>query len=129
MTAGAAPPEHAIMKYLCLGYHEEHAWHALSDGERAALLAESAAYDELLRKNGHYVDGRALKGAGDAITLRFENGKASVTDGPFVETKQQLRGVMVLEAKDLNSAIRLMSQLPCMRPGGCVEIRPINEDL
>ena len=117
------------MKYLCLGYHEDKTWQAMSDNERNALLAESAAYDELLRKKGTYINGKALQGAQTAITLRFENGRVSVTDGPFAETKEQLGGIMVLEARDLNHAIQLMAQLPCMRVGGSLEIRPINEEI
>jgi hypothetical protein len=101
----------------------------MSQGERKAILEETAAYEALLRRNGHYVDGNALQGAAAATTLRFEKGKMSITDGPFAETKEQLGGVMVLEAADLNHAITLMSQLPCMRLGGCLEIRPINEDV
>ena len=118
------------MKYLCLGYHEEKAWSAMSDTDRKALVEESLAYEDLLRKNGHCIDGTALQNAFTATTLRFRNGgDVSVTDGPFAETKEQLGGVMVLEAADLNHAIQLMSQLPCMRLGGCVEIRPINENV
>lgn len=117
------------MKYLCLGYHEEKTWHAMNESDRKALLEENFAYETLLRKNGHYIDGKALQGAGTATTLRFEKGKVAITDGPFAETKEQLGGVMVLEAKDLNHAIQLMSQLPCMRMGGCLEIRPINEEI
>jgi hypothetical protein len=117
------------MKYLCLGYHEEKAWESMSETERNELLKETFAYDQLLRRNGHCLDGKALQGGQSATTLRFDNGKVSITDGPFAETKEQLGGVMVLEARDLNEAIHLMSQLPCMRVGGCLEIRPINEDL
>jgi hypothetical protein len=117
------------MRYLCLGYHEEKIWMTLSDDERKALLAECAAYEAILRKKGNYIDGKALQGAETAITLRFENGRASITDGPFAETKEQLGGVMVLEARDLNHAIQLMSQLPCMRMGGSLEIRPINDEI
>jgi hypothetical protein len=117
------------MKYLCLGYHEEKTWKAMSDSERKALFEECDAYDDILRKKGNYIDGKALQGARTAITLRFENGSVSITDGPFAETKEQLGGVMVLEARDLNHAIQLMSQLPCMRVGGCLEIRPINEEI
>ena len=117
------------MKYLCLGYHEEKTWHAMSESNRKALLEENFAYEALLRKNGQYIDGKALQGAGTATTLRFEKGKVAITDGPFAETKEQLGGVMVLEAKDLNHAIQLMSRLPCMRAGGCLEIRPINEEI
>ena len=117
------------MKYLCLGYHEEKAWEAMSDSERKALLEENFAYERILRKNGNWLDGKALRGPDAATTLRFENGQASITDGPFAETKEQLGGVMVLEAQDLNHAIQLMSQLPCMRAGGSLEIRPINEEI
>src|SRR5438477_7092305 len=114
------------MRYLCLGYHEEKAWVAMSERDRQSLLTECVEYEQRLRSGGHYVDGRALQSARAATTLRFENGGAvSITDGPFAETKEQIGGVKVLEANDLNDAIRLMSQLPCMRLGGCVEIRPI----
>ena len=119
------------MKYLCLGYHREKLWEELGDRERRALIEESVAYEALLRKNGHCLDGTALQGANAATTLRFEggSGRMTITDGPFAETKEQLGGVMVLEAADLNHAIALMSQLPCMRVGGSLEIRAINEDL
>jgi hypothetical protein len=117
------------MKYLCLGYHCERLWDELSESERQALLCETFAYEDLLRENGHVVDSLALEGGNTATTLRFESGKVSITDGPFAETKEQLGGVMVLEARDLNHAIGLMSKLPCMRLGGSLEIRPINETL
>jgi hypothetical protein len=117
------------MRYLCLGYHEEKTWQMMNASEREALVEESLAYEALLRRKGHVLDGKALQPATTATTLRFENGKAFVTDGPFAETKEQLGGVMVLEAADLNHAIQLMSQLPCMRVGGHLEIRPINESL
>jgi hypothetical protein len=117
------------MKYLCLGYHEEQTWRDMPDADRKALLEATFAYQQQLQQSGHFVDGTALQGAQNAATLRFENGKASVTDGPFAETKEQLGGVMVLEANDLNHAIQLMSQLPCMRVGGSLEIRPINEEI
>jgi hypothetical protein len=117
------------MKYLCLGYYEDKTWQAMSDNERNALLAESAEYDELLRKKGNYIDGKALQSVQTVVTLRFEKGRVSITDGPFAETKEQLGGIMVLEARDLNHAIQLMSYLPCMRVGGSLEIRPINEEI
>jgi hypothetical protein len=101
------------MKYLCLVYQEESGWRAVTEADRSALLK-----------------GRAARGGtADAITLRFENGKISITDRPLADTKQQLGGVMVLEARDLNHAIQLMSRLPCTGPGGWLEIRPIEQDL
>jgi hypothetical protein len=117
------------MKYLCLGFHSEAAWNALAPAERQKLIDASLAYEGMLKRSGHYVDSRALQSARSAATLRFENGEVLVTDGPFAETKEQLGGVLVLEAIDLNHAISLMSQLPCMKIGGSVEIRPINEAL
>jgi hypothetical protein len=117
------------MKYLCMGYHDERAWEAMTQDERASILEETLGYEAELRKNGHCLDTKALQTARAAATLRFEKGKVSIEDGPFAETKEQLGGVMVLEAKDLNHAIALMSQVPCMRVGGSLEIRPINEDL
>ena len=116
------------MKYLCLGYHDE-TWAAMSEAERKAVLDETLAYENVLRKNGHYIDSKALNDARSAATLRFEKGSVMVTDGPFAETKEQLGGVLVLEATDLNHAIQLMSQVPCMRLGGAVEIRAINEGI
>lgn len=113
------------MKYLCLGYYEERAWRALPEGDRQSLLEECRAYDEALWKNGYYLCGNALPGASGTITLRFEHGKVSVTEGPFCQSREQLGGILVLEAKDLNHAIQLMSRLPCMQMGGCLEIRPV----
>ena len=92
-------------------------------------MTETLAYDQELRAGGHVLDAKGLQGVRSAATLRFAGGKASVTDGPFAETKEQLGGVMVLQANDLNHAIQLMSKLPCMRIGGALEIRPLNEDL
>ena len=117
------------MKYLCLGYHDEALWQAMSEGERNALLDETFAYADTLKAGGHVIDDYALQQAGTGATLRFEREKVSVTDGPFAETKEQLGGILLLEANDLNHAIRLMSKMPCMRMGGSLEIRPINEEL
>jgi hypothetical protein len=117
------------MKYLCMGFHDEKAWATMNDSQRKTLLEETFAYQRDLKDGGHYVDDIALQGAASAATLRFDGGKVAITDGPFAETKEQLGGVMVLEARDLNHAIQLMSQLPCMRVGGSLEIRPINEEL
>ncbi|HVT89067.1 MAG TPA: YciI family protein [Tepidisphaeraceae bacterium] len=117
------------MRYLCLGYHDEKQWQAMNARDRDALMVDLFAFEAMLKKNGHYVQGIGLQGTETATTLRFENGRSSITDGPFTETKEQLGGVMVLEANDLNHAIQLMSQMPCMRVGGSLEIRPINEEL
>ncbi|GAA5116213.1 YciI family protein [Luteolibacter yonseiensis] len=111
------------MKYICLGYIEpnkplnmpEHEWHAMAD--------ECFSYDDELRKNGHFAGGHALQPPETAITLRWKEGKASVTDGPYAETKEQLGGILILEARDLNHAIQLMSKHPGVKAGP-FEIRP-----
>jgi hypothetical protein len=117
------------MKFVCLGYHDEAKWQAISEGERSALMDDTFAYGRLLVERGQVIDDRALQGAASAAILRFDSGKVSVTDGPFAETKEQMGGLMVLEVSDLNEAIQIMSKMPCMRMGGSIEIRPINEDI
>src|SRR5689334_21564366 len=102
------------MKYLCLGYHDEAQWQAQPDDQRNALMDESFAYARVLVNQGHLIDDRALQGAASAAILKFSKGNVSITDGPYAETKEQLGGLMVLEAADLNEAVRLMSKMPCM---------------
>ncbi len=114
------------MKYICLGYIEEKKWETLPESERNTLMDECFAYDDELKKNGHFVGGEALQSAQNAITLRWRNGKAVVTDGPFAETKEQLGGLLVLEARDLNHAIQLMSKHPGVKAGP-FEIRPVED--
>jgi len=115
------------MKYICLGYMEEKKWDAMSEAERDAFIKECFAYDDVLRKNGHFVGGEALQSVRNATTLRWQNGKVSVTDGPFAETKEQLGGILVLDASDLNHAIQLMSKHPGIPRGACFEIRPTED--
>ncbi|HEX7272455.1 MAG TPA: YciI family protein [Casimicrobiaceae bacterium] len=111
------------MKYVCLGYIESGKFESMSDKERNTFLDTCFEYDDVLRENGHFTGGEALQPAGNAVTLRFKNGKVMVTDGPFAETKEQLGGILVLEANDLNHAIQLMSKHPGVRAGP-FEIRP-----
>jgi hypothetical protein len=111
------------MKYICLGYIEPNKFETMSEGERNAMLDECFTYDDVLRKNGHFAGGEALQGPYTATTLRWKNGKASVTDGPYAETKEQLGGILMLEARDLNHAIQLMSKHPGVKAGP-FEIRP-----
>jgi hypothetical protein len=95
----------------------------MSESERNAFVDECFSYDDVLRKNGHFAGGEALQGPQNATTLRFQNGNVSVTDGPYAETKEQLGGILILEAKDLNHAIQLMSKHPGVKAGP-FEIRP-----
>ena len=115
------------MKYICLGYYDEKKSETMSDSERNALMDECFAYDDVLRKNGHFVGGEALHSPQNATTLRWKGGKVSITDGPYAETKEQLGGILILEATDLNHAIQLMSKHPGVKAGP-FEIRPA-EDL
>ncbi len=112
------------MKYICLGYMDEKLWEKMSDSERNRFMDEAFAYDDQLRKNGHFVGGEALQSAINATTLRSSGGKVCITDGPFAETKEQIGGIMILEARDLNHAIQLMSKHPSIRMGSTWEIRP-----
>lgn len=116
------------MKFLCLGYHDETRMADMSVGEREAFVAECVAFDEALRKTGRVIDGQSLHGARTARTIRFQGTRMSTTDGPFAETKEQLGGFMMLEADDLDHAVRLLAEVPCRRLGGAIEIRPINEE-
>ncbi len=111
------------MKYICLGYIEPGKFENLAETERNALMDECCTYDDELRKNGHFAGGEALQGPQSAATLRWQEGKASVTDGPYAETKEQLGGILILEARDLNHAIQLMSKHPGVKVGP-FEIRP-----
>jgi hypothetical protein len=111
------------MKYICLGYIEPNKFETMSESERNAMLDECFNYDDELRENGHFAGGEALQGPNTATTLRWKNGKVSVTDGPYAETKEQIGGILVLEARDLNHAIQLMSKHPGVKAGP-FEIRP-----
>ena len=121
------------MRYICLGYIEDGKWDSLTESQRKAMMEECFAYDDELRKNGHFLGGEALQGPRNAATLRWQEGKVTVTDGPYAETKEQIGGILLLEARDLNHAIQLMSKHPGVRLGGPFEIRPsaetINEEI
>lgn len=112
------------MKYICLGYIEPNKFESMPDTERNAMMDECFSYDDELRKNGHFAGGEALQGPESAATLRWKDGKVSVTDGPYTETKEQIGGILVLEARDLNHAIQLISKHPGVKVGP-FEIRPV----
>ncbi len=114
------------MKYICLGYIEEDKLQALSESEVNAMMDECFTYDDELRRGGHYVGGEGLQSPRNAATLRFRDGKVSITDGPYAETKEQLGGILILEARDLNHAIQLMSKHPGVKYGP-FEIRPAED--
>jgi hypothetical protein len=114
------------MKYLCLIYDEEQKLGAMSKSESDAFMAEYFTFSDGIRKSGHYVAGEALQPVQTATTVRIRNGAVSTTDGPFAETKEQLGGFYIINAKDLNDALRVASQIPSARLGS-VEVRPVQE--
>lgn len=116
------------MKYLCLAYEAESALNALSQEEWDALRGETLAYVEELRLNGHMIAAEALQSVRTAATVRVRDESVSVTDGPFAETKEQLGGFFLINARDWDEAIRVASRWPSARFGS-IEVRPIEEEL
>ena len=114
------------MRYLCLIYDEEKKLAAMAKGESDAFMGEYFAFTEDIKKSGHYVGGNALQPVNTATSLRVRSGKMSTTDGPFAETKEQLGGYYLIEAKDLNDALQVASRIPSAKLG-TVEVRPIQE--
>ena len=112
------------MKYLCLIYDEEKKIEGMSKSDSDAFMGEYFAFSDDIRNSGHYVAGEALHPVRTATTLRNRNGKVSTTDGPFAETKEQLGGFYIIEAKDLNEAIQVASRIPSVRTGS-IEVRPV----
>jgi hypothetical protein len=119
------------MKYIYLEYLEPGKFENMSDSEHNTMLDECFRYNDELRKNGHLVAEEPLQPANTAVTVGWKSGELAVTDGPYAETKEQLGGIQVLEARDLNHAIQLISQSPGVKlKCGTIEIRPaadINE--
>ena len=114
------------MKYLCLVFADERELAAMPKSEMDAFVNEHLDYDDELRRSGHFVVSEALQPPESATTVRVRNGRVSVTDGPFAETKEQLGGFFLIEARDLNEAIHVASGIPSARVG-TVEVRPVQE--
>ncbi len=112
------------MEYLLLIYENEKGWETKPEAERGAIYHEYMAFTEDIRKNGKYKDGRPLQPTATATTVRVKNGKPLTTDGPFAETKEQLGGFYLVEAKDLDEAIGLAARIPSAR-WGAIEVRPV----
>ncbi|MGH8192944.1 MAG: YciI family protein [Woeseiaceae bacterium] len=111
------------MKYLCLVYSDEEKLHSLPESPKDA---ECLAYDWKIRESGHMIAGEALQPVQTATTVRVRNGRMSVTDGPFAETKEQLAGFWMIEARDLDDAIQIAAGIPAARVGS-IEVRPIRQ--
>jgi len=114
--------------YLCLAYEEEAKLNALSPKAWDSLRAETLAYVDDLESRGHLISTHALQSARTAVTVRVRQGRPSVTDGPFAETKEQLGGFFLIEAADINEAIQLATNWPSARLGS-IEVRPIEREL
>jgi len=112
------------MKYLCLIYSDESQWPKLPQAETESMMRDYNSFTSNIKQTGHWVGGERLRPTSDATTVRVRNGKVSTTDGPFAETKEQLGGYYMIEAKDLNEAIAVGSKIPGARVGS-IEVRPI----
>ena len=112
------------MKYLCLIYENEKNYETMSPADGEAIMNEYFAFTDGIRRSGQYVAGEALQPTQTATTVKVRNGKVSTTDGPFAETKEQLGGFYLIEAKDLNEAIQVAAKIPSARFGS-VEVRPV----
>jgi len=114
------------MKYICLVYLVEREMGEMTKKELDDCTEESLAYDDALRRSGHFVAAHALQPVEAATTIRVRNGKLFTTDGPFAETKEQLGGFILIEARDLNEAMQVAAKIPMARRGS-IEVRPIRE--
>ena len=112
------------MKYLCLIYSDETIWPRLSKAEMEQMMAEYLAFSASIKQSGHHVDNARLQPTHTATSVRIRDGKLSATDGPFAETKEQLGGFYLIEARDLNEAIQIASRIPGARVG-TIEVRPV----
>ena len=112
------------MQYLCLIYGDETLVPKLSKSEADKVHAEYFAFTDDITRSGHYIGGNPLEPTSSATTVRVRNGKLSTTDGPFAETKEQLGGYYLIEARDLNDAIQVAGRIPGARHGS-VEVRPV----
>src|SRR4029453_6583082 len=122
------PSRRRTMRYICLGYIERGKVEGMTDVERNAMLDECFEHNDHLRANGHLIAELPLQPPETVMTLYWKNGKVATTDGPYAETKEHLGGILILEARDLNHAVQLMSQVPGFKYGlGPVEIRPAAE--
>jgi hypothetical protein len=114
------------MKFLFMIFHDENILDSMPEGEMQTHVDSALGYDDEIRRSGHYIVSNALQRARTARTIRVRGGKATVTDGPFVETKEQLGGFFLIEAKDIDEACEVASRFPPARLG-TIEVRPVQE--
>jgi hypothetical protein len=113
------------VKYICLGYYDKSKFDGMTEDEQSAMFDICFDYDDHLRAGGNWAGGEGLEGPETALTLYWKNGKVATTDGPYTETKEQLGGILILEARDMNHAVQLMTQHPSLKYGSTFEIRPV----
>lgn len=116
------------MKFVCMGYFDESKWEKLSEPEIQSMMQACLDYDDELRRGGHFLGGEALQSASCSKTISSKNGEVTVTDGPYVETKEYIGGILLLEARDMDHAVELMSKHPGAKVGP-FEIRPADEEV
>ena len=114
------------MKFMFMIYHDEHQLEALPKGEMQTLIDSALDYDDEIRRSGHYIVSDALQHSRTARTIRVRGGRVSTTDGPFAETKEQLGGFFLIDAKDIDEACAVASRFPPARIG-VIEVRPVRE--
>ncbi len=114
------------MRYLCLIYEDEKWWEKASEADMQSGMAEYNGFTDSIKQAGNYIGGEALQPTKTATSVRVRNGKLSTTDGPYVETKEQLGGYYLIKAKDLNEAVQVASRIPGAKHG-TVEVRPVME--
>jgi hypothetical protein len=119
-----SPKLEIAMQYLLLIYNNERNWMDLSENDAKGLTSEYMTFTDDIAKSGHYKGGNALEPTNTATTVRVRDGKRQTTDGPFAETREQLGGYYLVDAKDLDEAIRLAARIPGARTGG-IEVRPV----
>lgn len=112
------------MRYACLIYDEEKKLAGMSKAEADSFMAEYFQFTEDTKKSGKYVAGEALQPISNATSLKVRNGKLSTTDGPFAETREQLGGFYLIDARDLNEALQIASRIPSAKTG-TIEVRPV----
>ncbi len=115
------------MKYVCFGYYDKGKFEGMTESELNAIFDTCFEYNDHLRAGGHWVGGEALQGPETALILSWKNGKVTTADGPYAETKEQIGGIIVLEARDMNQAVQIIGQHPALMHGNSFEIRPVRD--
>ncbi len=117
------------MKYLLMCCFEEKLWQELPESTRGRIMDEYGAWQQNLKRRGQYLTGVKLGSGSTGTTVRLKNGKPAITDGPFVETKEQIGGFHLIECRHLDEAISIALRIPTLPAGGTVEVRPVEHTI